>query len=107
MSKKLGIVRFLGTNCDRDMWQAAELANLNPQWLWYQDTFAEIGRRLLRRDPPINLQTKQSYPAELQVPFQEYGQTVPLPEYPDGWHRLQKDVNQKSGRFSTSGPCAK
>jgi len=37
--KKLGVVRFLGTNCDRDAWQAAEVVGLKPEWLWYQDQF--------------------------------------------------------------------
>lgn len=37
--KKIGIVRFLGTNCDRDVWQAVEMAGLKPQWLWYRDQF--------------------------------------------------------------------
>ena len=37
--KKVGILRFLGTNCDRDVWQAIESCDLQPQWLWYQDRF--------------------------------------------------------------------
>lgn len=41
MSKKVGILRFLGTNCDRDVWQAIEEAGLQPEWLWYQDQFNE------------------------------------------------------------------
>jgi phosphoribosylformylglycinamidine synthase I len=39
VSKPVGIVRFLGTNCDRDVWQAVEGLNLQPQWLWHADTF--------------------------------------------------------------------
>lgn len=39
MSKKIGIVRFLGTNCDRDVWQAVESVGLEPEWLWYQDRY--------------------------------------------------------------------
>lgn len=39
MKNKLGILRFLGTNCDRDIWQAAEVAGLQPEWLWYQNSF--------------------------------------------------------------------
>lgn len=39
MSKKVGIVRFLGTNCDRDVWQAVEALDLTPEWLWYADQF--------------------------------------------------------------------
>lgn len=38
--KKIGIVRFLGTNCDRDIWQAVELLGLRPEWLWYENQFA-------------------------------------------------------------------
>jgi phosphoribosylformylglycinamidine synthase len=37
--KKAGIVRFLGTNCDFDLWQAVEASGLEPEWLWYQDQF--------------------------------------------------------------------
>ncbi|MCB0364560.1 MAG: phosphoribosylformylglycinamidine synthase subunit PurQ [Bdellovibrionaceae bacterium] len=37
--KKIGILRFLGTNCDRDIWQAVESVGLQPEWLWYQDQF--------------------------------------------------------------------
>lgn len=36
---KIGIVRFLGTNCDRDVWQAVESVGLKPEWLWYQNRF--------------------------------------------------------------------
>lgn len=39
MAKKLGVVRFLGTNCDRDVWQAGQMVGLEPEWLWYQDRF--------------------------------------------------------------------
>ena len=38
-TKKVGILRFLGTNCDRDIWQAVESVGLTPEWLWYQDQF--------------------------------------------------------------------
>lgn len=37
--KKLGILRFWGTNCDRDVWQAGEACGLKPQWLWQDDSF--------------------------------------------------------------------
>ena len=40
MAKPVGILRFLGTNCDRDVWQAVEAMGLTPQWLWYEDQFA-------------------------------------------------------------------
>lgn len=36
---KIGILRFLGTNCDRDIWKAIEAAGHEPQWLWYENTF--------------------------------------------------------------------
>lgn len=39
MRKPVGIVRFLGTNCDRDVWQAVEALDLKPQWLWHEDQF--------------------------------------------------------------------
>lgn len=37
--KKVGVVRFLGTNCDRDIWKAVEWGGAKPEWLWYQDHF--------------------------------------------------------------------
>lgn len=36
---KVGITRFLGTNCDRDVWQAVEALGHKPEWLWYEDHF--------------------------------------------------------------------
>ncbi len=39
MKKPVGIVRFLGTNCDRDVWQAVEALDLEPRWLWFEDQF--------------------------------------------------------------------
>lgn len=39
MSRPVGIVRFLGTNCDRDVWQAVQDLGLEPKWLWHEDTF--------------------------------------------------------------------
>ena len=39
MKKPVGIVRFLGTNCDRDVWQAVETLDLEPRWLWFEDHF--------------------------------------------------------------------
>lgn len=39
MAKKVGIIRFLGTNCDRDAWQAVEASGSQPEWIWYQDQF--------------------------------------------------------------------
>lgn len=37
--KPVGILRFLGTNCDRDVWQAVEALKLEPRWLWHEDQF--------------------------------------------------------------------
>jgi phosphoribosylformylglycinamidine synthase I len=39
MAKRVGILRFLGTNCDRDVWQAVESLDLEPRWLWHADRF--------------------------------------------------------------------
>lgn len=39
MSKPIGVVRFLGTNCDQDVFSAVKAAGLKPEWLWYQDQF--------------------------------------------------------------------
>lgn len=43
MSKKVGVLRFPGTNCDRDIWQAVEMVGDRPEWLWYQDQFDPKG----------------------------------------------------------------
>jgi phosphoribosylformylglycinamidine synthase I len=40
VKKPIGILRFLGTNCDRDVWQAIEALDLKPQWLWYENRFS-------------------------------------------------------------------
>lgn len=40
MKGKIGILRFLGTNCDRDVWQAVEATGLTPEWLWHENTFS-------------------------------------------------------------------
>jgi phosphoribosylformylglycinamidine synthase I len=37
--KAVGVLRFPGTNCDRDVWAAAEAAGLKPEWLWHADLF--------------------------------------------------------------------
>lgn len=39
MKGDIGILRFLGTNCDQDVWQAVEVAGYRPRWLWYEDRF--------------------------------------------------------------------
>ncbi|MAV91023.1 MAG: phosphoribosylformylglycinamidine synthase I [Bdellovibrionaceae bacterium] len=36
---KIGVLRFLGTNCDQDIWEACLATNLQPEWVWYQDHF--------------------------------------------------------------------
>ncbi|MEM7645776.1 MAG: phosphoribosylformylglycinamidine synthase subunit PurQ [Pseudomonadota bacterium] len=36
---RVGILRFPGTNCDRDIWKSIELKNKTPEWIWYQDAF--------------------------------------------------------------------
>ena len=36
---RVGVLRFPGTNCDRDVWKSLELKNNKPEWLWYQDPF--------------------------------------------------------------------
>ncbi len=38
-SKKSGVLRFPGTNCDRDVYQAVEAAGHEAKWLWYEDQF--------------------------------------------------------------------
>ncbi len=37
--KRVGVVRFLGTNCDRDVFKAIEQVGHTPEWLWYEDSF--------------------------------------------------------------------
>lgn len=37
--KKIGIVRFPGTNCDRDVYEAVQTVGLVPEWLWHLDRF--------------------------------------------------------------------
>ncbi len=38
-TQKVGVTRFLGTNCDRDIWKACENLGLTPEWLWHEDQF--------------------------------------------------------------------
>lgn len=40
MSLKVGITRFLGTNCDADIMRWMQLKNYSPEYLWYEDQFA-------------------------------------------------------------------
>jgi phosphoribosylformylglycinamidine synthase I len=35
----VGVLRFPGTNCDRDVFEALETAGRKPEWLWHQDQF--------------------------------------------------------------------
>ncbi len=35
----VGITRFLGTNCDQDVWQAVAQSGAEPKWLWFNDRF--------------------------------------------------------------------
>lgn len=37
--KKAGVLRFPGTNCDRDVFEACSTAGMNPAWLWHADRF--------------------------------------------------------------------
>ncbi len=38
-SSVVGIVRFPGTNCDRDVWEAVEAEGHRARWLWHADLF--------------------------------------------------------------------
>ncbi len=35
----VGVLRFPGTNCDRDVFEALEGAGRKPEWLWHADQF--------------------------------------------------------------------
>lgn len=38
--RKIGVVRFLGTNCDQDVFDAlGDIEGLSPEWLWYENKF--------------------------------------------------------------------
>ncbi len=37
--KKIGVLRFLGTNCDADVFEAIKSVGLTPEWLWYENRF--------------------------------------------------------------------
>ena len=39
MSLKVGVLRFPGTNCDWDIWNAVEQKGHTPSWLWHADRF--------------------------------------------------------------------
>ena len=36
---KVGVLRFPGTNCDRDIWKSIEEVGKSPEWIWYHDNF--------------------------------------------------------------------
>lgn len=36
---RVGVVRFPGTNCDRDVFEAVGIAGAEPAWLWHEDLF--------------------------------------------------------------------
>lgn len=36
---KIGVLRFPGTNCDRDVYEAVQSVGLTPEWLWHLDHF--------------------------------------------------------------------
>jgi phosphoribosylformylglycinamidine synthase len=39
VKKTVGVLRFPGTNCDRDVFKALEEMGFKTQWLWHQDHF--------------------------------------------------------------------
>jgi len=39
MKKKIGVVRFPGTNCDRDVLEMAQAKDFDAQYLWHLDQF--------------------------------------------------------------------
>ena len=36
---RVGVLRFPGTNCDRDIWKSLEMTGHQPEWIWYENTF--------------------------------------------------------------------
>lgn len=38
-ASRVGVLRFLGTNCDQDVFDAVQDVGLSPEWLWYDDCF--------------------------------------------------------------------
>jgi len=38
--KKIGVLRFSGTNCDRDVFSWIQLKGFHPEYLWHLDQFA-------------------------------------------------------------------
>lgn len=39
MRRSVGVVRFPGTNCDRDVFEAVERTGFQAEWLWHLDRF--------------------------------------------------------------------
>lgn len=39
MGRSVGVVRFPGTNCDRDVFEAVERTGFRAEWLWHLDRF--------------------------------------------------------------------
>ena len=39
MSRAIGVLRFPGTNCDRDVFEAVEQVHQKAEWLWHADRF--------------------------------------------------------------------
>lgn len=37
--QRIGVLRFPGTNCDRDVFEAIEAKGQKPEWLWHADRF--------------------------------------------------------------------
>lgn len=37
--KKIGVLRFPGANCDRDIFHALQTLSYQPEWLWHKDRF--------------------------------------------------------------------
>lgn len=35
----MGVIRFPGTNCDRDVFEAIQMVDLKAEWLWHEDRF--------------------------------------------------------------------
>ncbi len=40
---KIGVLRFPGTNCDRDVWQMVSARGHTPVWCWHKDHFEVSG----------------------------------------------------------------
>jgi phosphoribosylformylglycinamidine synthase subunit PurQ / glutaminase len=47
MSLPVGVLRFPGTNCDRDVFEAVELRGNKAEWLWHADQFDPKAYRAL------------------------------------------------------------